>query len=61
MAETAPRDVAEGATARRVHWFAPDRPVETGTVFVRPTGRDAVTVRAVDGERRPAHPARSDG
>jgi hypothetical protein len=25
------------STGHRVAWFAPDRPVEGGTVFVRPT------------------------
>jgi hypothetical protein len=27
-------------TGHRIAWFAPDRPVEGGTVFVRPTASD---------------------
>lgn len=31
------QDEAQRAVAHRVTWFAPDRPVEGVTVFVRPT------------------------
>lgn len=27
-------------TGHRINWFAPDRPVEGGTVFVRPAASD---------------------
>ncbi|GAA5170082.1 hypothetical protein GCM10023321_66620 [Pseudonocardia eucalypti] len=36
MSVDAGKERAQSAPAHRITWFAPERPVENGTVYVRP-------------------------
>jgi hypothetical protein len=38
MSSDAGQKPKNSAAAHRITWFAPDRPVENGTIFLRPEG-----------------------